>query len=370
MRREEKRKLSINRRIIVNHLIDLESVLDYLITKQIFTSSLRQKINKESQGKQDRIRHMLDILESKNIVLAYQYFLEALVVTGNFHVANILEPDYCASEQCRMVIERERMRGFHSGSNGSNGSGGGDRIINEYGNDVVNLPFPVTCTQNHLVESSPGSSSPSSSSSLSNHVSSNVLAPMSIQRIMRQNPNYLLNTNNSNYFLSNVNSSSSQSTSRSTSSSGGYQSNSMSPTINRSRSSSVTAFLNSGRNNNICTSASVNGLLNLAASKSIKNECSTINNQISPNNNNNSVRATVSGMSTVIPYDDSDQVSPSSNNSGPPNLFTSHTPTYNIDWSDVNKLELDFSVTKSFPNIRKQLSPNEVSFFCFCFLYS
>jgi len=127
----------------------------------------------------------------------------------------------------------------------------------------------------------------------------------------------------------------------------------------------VTAFLNSGRNTNICTSASVNGLLNLAASKSIKNECqSTINNQISPNNNNNNnnVRATVSGMSTVIPYDDSDQVSPSSNHCGPPNLFTSHTPTYNIDWSDVNKLELDFSVTKSFPNIRKQLSPNEVSF--------
>ena len=356
MRREEKRKLSINRRIIVNHLKDLESVLDYLITKQIFTSSLRQKINKESQGKQDRIRHMLDILESKSIVLAYQSFLEALVVTDNLHVANILEPDYCASEQCRMVIERERMRGFHSSS-----ERGDSELV---GNEVFNLPFPVTCTQNHV--ESPASSSPSSSSSLSNQVNSNVLAPMSIQRIMRQNPNCLLNTNNSNYFLSNINSSSSQSTSRSTSSSGGYQSNSMSPTINRSRSSSVTAFLNSGRSNNICTSASVNGLINLTTNPSNSNgECSTLNSinyqNFTPNNNNNHVRATVSGISSTIAYDDSDQISPT--NSGPSNLMLTHTPTYNIDWSDVNKLELDFSVTKSFPNIRKQLSPNEVRLF-------
>lgn len=357
MRREEKRKLSINRRIIVNHLKDLESVLDYLITKQIFTSSLRQKINKESQGKQDRIRHMLDILESKSIVLAYQYFLEALVVTDNLHVANILEPDYCASEQCRLVIERERMRGFHCSSSSSSERGGSELMNNE----LVNLPFPISCTQNHL--ESPVSSSPSSSSSLSNQVNSNALAPMSIQRIMRQNQtqNYLLNTNNSNYFFSNINSSSSQSTSRSTSSSGGYQSNSMSPTINRSRSSSVTAFLNSGRNN-ISTSASVNGLINLTnASKNLNNECSTLTNMnhqhFSPNNNNNTnnARATVSGVA----YDDSDQISPT--NSGPPNIMLPHTPTYNIDWSDVNKLELDFSVTKSFPNIRKQLSPNEVS---------
>jgi hypothetical protein len=351
MRREEKRKLSVNRRIIVNHLKDLESVLDYLITKQIFTSSLRQKINKESQGKQDRIRHMLDILESKSIVLAYQYFLEALVVTDNLHVANILEPDYCASEQCRLVIERERMRGFHCSSSGR----GGSESMN---NELVNLPFPITCTQNHL--ESPVSSSPSSSSSLSNQVNSNALAPMSIQRIMRQNQtqNYLLNTNNSNYFFSNINSSSSQSTSRSTSSSGGYQSNSMSPTINRSRSSSVTAFLNSGRNN-ISTSASVNGLINLTnASKNLNSECSTLSNMnhqhFSPNNNTNA-RAAVSGMA----YDDSDQISPT--NSGPPTNMLPHTPTYNIDWSDVIKLELDFSVTKSFPNIRKQLSPNEVS---------
>ena len=174
MRREEKKKLSINRRIIVNHLIDLESVLDYLITKQIFTSSIRQKINKESQIKADRIRHTLDILETKP-VLAYQYFLEALVVTGNKHVADILEPDYSGSEQCRMVIERERIRGFHN--------------TQDHSGDMANLPFPVTCTQNHHMAELHSPSSTSSSSIITG--SSQLLAPMSIQRIIRQNPNYL-----------------------------------------------------------------------------------------------------------------------------------------------------------------------------------
>ena len=44
MRREDKKKLTINRRIIVNHLLDLEGVLDYLIAKQIFTPSIRERI--------------------------------------------------------------------------------------------------------------------------------------------------------------------------------------------------------------------------------------------------------------------------------------------------------------------------------------
>lgn len=334
MRREEKRKLSINRRIIVNHLMDLESVLDYLISKQIFTTVIRQKINKESQGK-DRIRHMLDILESKNIVLAYQYFLEALVVTGNTHVAHTIEPDYCSSEQCRMVLERERIRGFH--------------------HETFHLPFPVLCTQNHSTES-PSSSSPSSSSSLSNSVNSNALAPMSIQRIMRQNANYHHN-NNSNMMPQQG--TSSQCTSRSTSSSG-CQSSSMSPTINRSRSSSVTAFLNSGRL--ICTSSSVNGLVSLASSSkntsdfAVQNSVNSNSGQGLPSQPQQFNMRTP--CSSGVSYDDSDQISPSHCS---PSLVSSPTPTYTIDWSDVNNLELDFHVTKSFPNIRKQLSPNEVS---------
>jgi hypothetical protein len=44
MRREDKKKLTINRRIIVNHLIDLEGVIDYLIIKQIFTPAVRERI--------------------------------------------------------------------------------------------------------------------------------------------------------------------------------------------------------------------------------------------------------------------------------------------------------------------------------------
>ena len=128
----------------------------------------------------------------------------------------------------------------------------------------------------------------------------------------------------------------------------------MSPTINRSRSSSVTAFLNGGRH--ICTSSSANGLLALTTTPStssnmVGNEYGSANNAATPCN---SMQTPVSVSAS--PYDDSDQQSPSNYNlSG-----FSHTPTYNIDWSDVNTLELDFPVYKSLPNIRKQLSPNEV----------
>ena len=51
--------------------------------------------------------------------------------------------------------------------------------------------------------------------------------------------------------------------------------------------------------------------------------------------------------------DDNDQSSPTLNPS-------SQLPSiYNIEWSDVNSLELDFHVYKSLPNIRKQLNADE-----------
>ncbi len=108
MRREDKKKLTINRRIIVNHLVDLESVLDYLISKQIFTPSIRERIIYENKVPSDQVRQTLDILITRN-ALAYQYFLEALILTNNTEIASILEPDYQSSEACRKMIERERI---------------------------------------------------------------------------------------------------------------------------------------------------------------------------------------------------------------------------------------------------------------------
>ena len=45
--------------------------------------------------------------------------------------------------------------------------------------------------------------------------------------------------------------------------------------------------------------------------------------------------------------------------SSPPASPSPAAATYNIDWSDVNRLELDFQVTRSVPNIRKQLAADE-----------
>lgn len=48
-------------------------------------------------------------------------------------------------------------------------------------------------------------------------------------------------------------------------------------------------------------------------------------------------------------------------NASPWSIHTANTPsTYDLNWNDVNRLELDFVVYKTLPNIRKQLSPNEV----------
>ena len=56
----------------------------------------------------DRIRQTLDCLITRN-ALAYQYFLEGLVLTDNTHLANLLEPEFGSSEACRLMVERERI---------------------------------------------------------------------------------------------------------------------------------------------------------------------------------------------------------------------------------------------------------------------
>ena len=299
MRREDKRKLIINRRIIVNHLSDLESVLDYLIEKEIFTPAIRERINNESRAASDRIRHTLDCLITRN-ALAYQYFLEALVLTQNTQIADILEPDYTLSERYKQVIERERARGF----------------INQH--NEASLPYPVTCTQNEQADYANGP----------------VLTPISIQRIFRQGANFNLNPHHQHLGYQ-----SSQSTSRSTSSSGGCQSKSMSPVMGRCRSSSVAAVLNSNLR------STLSGITNSASSNGLLSSLSHVYGE------SGSREASPCRVQTPVSvYDEfGEQVSPSS-----------FTPTYDIDWADVNNLELDFVVFRTPPNIRKQISPNEV----------
>ena len=60
------------------------------------------------RNQEDQIRQFLDSLITKN-ALAYQYFLEALILTNNNQIANILQPDYESSDACKLMIERERI---------------------------------------------------------------------------------------------------------------------------------------------------------------------------------------------------------------------------------------------------------------------
>lgn len=106
MKKEDKKKLIANRRYIVGHLLDLESVLDYLISKEIFTPAIRERIVYENRVPRDRIRQTLDYLY-KCGPNSFNVFLEALVISGNAHVANVLDNSFCDSDKCKTLVESE-----------------------------------------------------------------------------------------------------------------------------------------------------------------------------------------------------------------------------------------------------------------------
>ena len=142
------------------------------------------------------------------------------------------------------------------------------------------------------------------------------------QYFHQQNLAYRLFANSNSNF-------SSQSNSRSSS-----QSQSMSPIANRVRSSSVTGLTNPSGN---------------ALVRKLPTRPSTSKSFLRSSSNDLIDEDPASTAMPVTTYDDHDQMSPSVN------LLP---PTYNIDWSDVNGLELDFVVYKTLPNVR-QLGPNE-----------
>lgn len=295
MRREDKKKLIINRRIIVTHLNDLESVLDYLITKQVFVPAARSRIN-QTMIKSDRIRQMLDhLIDCKP--QAFQYFLEALVLTGHASIADQLEPNYTASDDCKNLIELERLtHASHVASANQNSTNPLLFNLNDH-----QLPYPVVCTQQHSVDAgaNPLLLATTSANTPVHHV----------KRLLRNNglPPKSASHMNRLTFCSNT-----SETSRSNSAS-------MSPVINRSRSSSVNALVKS-----------FNGY-SLDETKQIATTTSRNSGYISAEE----CLSPTPALSTPAAYN-------------------------NIEWSHVNSLELDFPVYQSLPNsYYKQLSPNE-----------
>lgn len=61
---------------------------------------------KESRVPRDRVRHTLDLLVTRGPT-SFKIFIEALVLTGNAHIARELDADYCDSEACKLLIESE-----------------------------------------------------------------------------------------------------------------------------------------------------------------------------------------------------------------------------------------------------------------------
>jgi hypothetical protein len=304
MRREDKKKLTINRRIIVNNLDELESILDYLIAKQIFTPAIRERIIYGNEEYKDRIRQMLDCLVTRN-ALAFQCFLEALVLTNNESIANQIEPTFTKSESYRKLIEQE-----HYITTALNAT------------KQKQLSIPVTCTQR-------GHDIPSDISSVRSLINVNchhlhsISTPLlkndMIHRRLQTRPPISPHLSHHLYRYSN---------------------NSSSPVTSRSRSSSVSVIYNSNSSS--------------PRSKSF-DECDdklTISPSPSP-----SPSATTTTKTTPT------NVLSMATKSSPATKFQSQPPTYNIDWNDVNNLQLDFVVYKSLASIQEQsrnFDPNEV----------
>lgn len=358
MRPEDKKKLFKNRRIIVNHLLDLESVLDYLISKQIFTPSIRESIIYENKSPRanphDQIRQTLDSLVKKN-ALAYTYFIEALTLTNNTHIVNTIEPDYQTSEECKLMIERERIvlpsllapnsnSLHHISSNPNtpqhNNTSSFTKHSKSFGQNISpSNEFPPGQSS---IQGQGYTSIPQYQNELTPTQVRQIQLSMHYQNIMFQNqmqqqqPPNLQNCRYPSNFSTSTNNSRSSS-----------QSQSMSPITNRARSSSVTGFYNLSNSNS----------RNLKTKK--RTGSGALGNLIDEEN----CRYPVS----VSSYDDSDQTQHTQaplyiNNKDTAGHNSELPPTYNIDWSDVNNLELDFVVYKTFPNTQKQLSPDE----CYC----
>lgn len=234
---------------------------------------------------------MLDHLVTRN-ALAYQYFLEALVLTDNSEIANTLEPGYPSSDECKRVVERERLPALANNAR--------SRVLTAPAQSMsaenANLPYPVVCTQNHPVP--------------------DLFMPRPVQCLLAQSNGTPSNRISARY-INRFSARNGQ----------GLNHHSMSPILNRARSTSVTGERH--LNGPICTSASSTGLIRMSASNMYE---------------------TPSSSTTDLDDNQSDQ-SPSTSYS-PPSV-------YNLNWCDVNRLELDFEVYRNLPNIRKQLSPDE-----------
>jgi hypothetical protein len=267
---------------------------------------------------------MLDYLIDCKPPLVFQYFLEALVLTGNSSIADALEPNYTISDACRRLIELERLSYANHISNYNNHvifnlNGNINSSCNteqQNNNGDQNLPFPVACTQKNSVPDA-------------GNQYGLLYSEPPIKRLLKNNFNYSspMFFNSRLSYTSNL---SSLTNSRSNSSS-------MSPINGRSRSSSVNAPINSLKFENR------NGLYSNAKFKAFNtnsfDESIAHNLVLSPSNS--------SGMSKPVIVSDQHTLS-----SQPP-------ATYNIDWSDVNNLDLDFIVYQSWPDLKKQLAPNE-----------
>ncbi len=249
--------------------------------------------------------------------------MEALVLTGNISIADALEPNYTSSDACKRLIELDRLSYANHISNYSNNvifnlNGNINNNIEEKNNNSdQNLSFPIACTQTNSVLDA------------GNQYSS-IYSEPPLKRLLKNNFNFKysspLQINSRLSYNSNL---SSLTNSRSNSSS-------MSPITGRNRSSSVNASINSMR------FESKNGLYSNNKFKNSFDESITQKFLISPSNSSLKY-----GLSKPVNISDQQTLSPQ------------QPATYNIDWSDVNNLDLDFIVYQAWPGLKKQLSPNE-----------
>ena len=95
---EHKKKLIINRKVLIENII-VKYIRSDLLQENIFTKQELGDINAQ-QTEEEKVEELLDILATKSDE-AYSKFVEVLKKSGREHIANVLESNNSIIKQSR-----------------------------------------------------------------------------------------------------------------------------------------------------------------------------------------------------------------------------------------------------------------------------
>jgi hypothetical protein len=345
---------------------------------------------KQHAGLTDRIRHMLDCLVKSN-ALAYNCFIQALCLTDNKQLAEVIDAEYTHGLHCRTAVEYEQnrmgnLKSRHVPSTFSTELSQSQavqqpqsrplsQVLSEEHlkqmqelifkhmvsprNSIMavleeqNIKTPITCTQENSIQVQTnsnvfniiGNAEQPLFTLSSETIESKFKRNESTSRASQTNQRLLVGTKNHPV----MGIASSRVRSRSTT-----------PMVLQATSSNTNKFVNS---------SSTNRLTSFVKRKSGGTGVSSLATQCMTPSSSNHCLYSAEPSTPVSVSDDRDSL----NDISSPSTFYASTgnplppSTYDdISWDDVNELDSNFVVYKSLPIQWNEVKPNEVRYLSFC----